>query len=151
MKMDIIIQPESFNAGEELNKFTRKVRGAGAVVSFSGVVREIPDRIDSLNIEHYPGMAEKAINQICKEAYKRWNLIDVLVIHRFGKLKKGELIMMVITASPVRIDAFNSAEFLMDFLKSYAPFWKKEIGQNISSWVDAKDKDEKAVDRWDGA
>jgi molybdopterin synthase catalytic subunit len=147
--MDIVIQPEPFNSGEELNKFTKRVCGAGAVVSFSGMVRDIPGRLDLLNIEHYPGMAEKAINQVCEEAYERWNLIDALVIHRFGTLKKGELIMMVITASPTRIDAFNAAEFLMDFLKSYAPFWKKEISENGSSWVEARDKDKKALDRWD--
>lgn len=146
--MKVIVQSEPFDAGEQLNKFTRETDSPGAVVSFSGVVRDIPEGLAYLNIEHYPGMAEKAIRKVCNQACQRWNLDNILVIHRFGELKKGEAIMMVLTASQVRLDSFNAAEFLMDFLKSSAPFWKKEIGLNKSSWVATRDKDEQAIERW---
>lgn len=146
--MQVIVQSEPFDAGEQLNIFTREAGSSGAVVSFSGVVRDIPEGLDCLSIEHYPSMAEKAIRKVCSQAYKRWNLDNILVIHRFGRLKKGELIMMVLTASQGRSDSFNAADFLMDFLKSNAPFWKKEIGLNKSSWVKTSNKDEQAIERW---
>lgn len=101
-----------------------------------------------MEIEHYPGMTEKAIAAIAEEAKARWKLADVLVIHRHGALEPGEAIMMVATAARHRVAAFEAAEFLMDYLKSRAPFWKKEIGPDGAEWVAAKDEDETALSRW---
>ena len=101
-----------------------------------------------MEIEHYPGMTESALQAIAEEAMQRWNLADALVIHRYGWLQAGEVIMMVATSSPHRKDAFDSAEFLMDYLKSRAPFWKKEVSSAGADWVAAKDEDEAALDRW---
>ena len=101
-----------------------------------------------MEIEHYPGMTEKAIEAIASEAADRWHTGDLLVIHRYGPLAPGEMIMMVATAAPHRADAFQAAEFLMDFLKSRAPFWKKEVAQDGSDWVAARDEDEDALNRW---
>ena len=121
----------------------------GAVVTFSGIVRDLHEKpIDFLEIEHYPGMTEKAIGDIVEETMLRWPLGDVLVIHRYGKLGAGELIMMVATAARHRKDAFEAAEYLMDYLKSRAPFWKKEITNAFEKWVDARHEDEAALKRW---
>ena len=121
----------------------------GAVVTFSGIVRDLHEKpIDFLEIEHYPGMTEKAIGDIVEEAMLRWPLGDVLVIHRYGKLSAGELIMMVATAARHRKDAFEAAEYLMDYLKSRAPFWKKESTNAFEKWVDATHEDEAALKRW---
>ena len=101
-----------------------------------------------MEIEHYPGMTQKALEAIAEEAIRRWSLGDALIIHRYGRLTPGERIMMVATAAPHRKDAFEAAEFLMDYLKSRAPFWKKEHGTDSTGWVAAKDEDEAALDRW---
>lgn len=146
--MSVRIQTESFDAGAELNAFTDTVAGAGAVVSFTGVVRDVDDGLVSMEIEHYPGMTEKAIAAIVSEAQSRWDLAGALVIHRHGRLSAGDQIMMVATASRHRVDAFQAAEFLMDYLKSRAPFWKKEMTQSGDVWVEARDEDEAALDRW---
>lgn len=123
--------------------------GAGAVVTFTGQVRntETGD-LDCMEIEHYPGMTEKAVALIEAEACGRWGLSDCLIVHRFGRLQPGERIMMVATAAAHRESAFQAAEFLMDYLKSRAPFWKKEITRDGAEWVAAKDTDEAALDRW---
>ena len=120
----------------------------GAIVSFSGIVRDVSGGLDRLDIEHYPGMTERAIEGIVSEAVARWSLGHALVIHRFGAIGVGEPIMMVATAAPHRVDAFAAAEFLMDYLKSRAPFWKKEVTQEGSAWVAPKDADEDALKRW---
>ena len=146
--MSVRIQTESFDAGAELNAFTDTVAGAGAVVSFTGVVRDVDGGLVSMEIEHYPGMTEKAIAAIVSEAQVRWDLAGALVIHRYGRLSAGDQIMMVATASRHRVDAFQAAEFLMDYLKSRAPFWKKELTQSGDGWVEARDEDEAALDRW---
>lgn len=146
--MSVRIQTESFDAGAELNAFTDTVAGAGAVVSFTGVVRDVHGGLVSMEIEHYPGMTEKAIAAIVSEAQSRWDLAGALVIHRHGRLSAGDQIMMVATASRHRVDAFQAAEFLMDYLKSRAPFWKKEMTQSGDGWVEARDEDEAALDRW---
>jgi molybdopterin synthase catalytic subunit len=146
--MSVRIQTESFDAGAELNAFTDTVAGAGAVVSFTGVVRDVDGGLVSMEIEHYPGMTEKAIATIVSEAQSRWDLAGALVIHRHGLLSAGDQIMMVATASRHRVDAFQAAEFLMDYLKSRAPFWKKEMTQSGDGWVEARDEDEAALDRW---
>lgn len=121
----------------------------GAVVSFTGVVRDEAGTLDRMEIEYYPGMTEKAITAIVAEATSRWALADCLVIHRHGPLKPGDQIMMVATASAHRVAAFEAAEFLMDYLKSRAPFWKKEFAKDGGTdWVAAKVDDEEALERW---
>ena len=146
--MDILIQEEAFDPGAELNRFTAASSGAGAVVSFSGLVRDEDGRLSALEIEHYPAMTARAIGQIAEEARQRWQLSSLLVIHRYGRLQTGEPIMMVATAARHRASAFAAAEFLMDYLKSRAPFWKKEISGEGTSWVAAKESDEEALNRW---
>ena len=146
--MVVRVQSGPFDMGAETEAFTKAAEGAGAVVTFSGLVRDEGGTLSGMEIEHYPGMTEKALGSICDEAIERWSLVDALVIHRHGPLKPGEQIMMVATASRHRADAFQAAEFLMDYLKSRAPFWKKETGADGASWVDAKDDDEAALKRW---
>ncbi|HEV8034084.1 molybdenum cofactor biosynthesis protein MoaE [Yoonia sp.] len=146
--MTVRVQAEAFDAGEELNAFAQGSTDIGAVVSFTGVVRDTQGDLQEMLIEHYPGMTTRAIATIADEAVARWALADVLVIHRYGPLKPGEPIMMVATASAHRAAAFEAADFLMDYLKSRAPFWKKEVTAQGASWVDAKDADEDALKRW---
>lgn len=144
----IRVQAMPFDAGGELNQFTARVAGAGAVVSFTGLVRDIAGGLSAMEIEHYPAMTDKALGAIRAEAMQRWDLADALVIHRFGVLEAGEVIMMVATASRHRKDAFEAAEFLMDYLKSRAPFWKKEVTKDGAEWVASKADDEDALSRW---
>lgn len=146
--MRVVVQSAPFDLGTEVSAFTAGARGAGAVVSFTGLVRDEGGLLSAMEIEHYPGMTEKAIAGMVEEAVSRWSLADALVIHRFGRLAPGEAIMMVATAAPHRGDAFAAAEFLMDYLKSRAPFWKKELGAGGEAWVAAKDADEAALKRW---
>ena len=146
--MDIRVQEEPFDAGAELNQFSARATGAGAVVSFTGIVRDLDGSLNAMEIEHYPGMTERAISQIAEQAKTRWSLQDVMVIHRFGRMPPGDQIMMVATASPHRVAAFEAAEFLMDYLKSRAPFWKKEISGQGTTWVEATEEDEQALNRW---
>ncbi|MDF1718149.1 MAG: molybdenum cofactor biosynthesis protein MoaE [Antarcticimicrobium sp.] len=147
--MRIAVQTDPFDLGEEANAFAAGVTAAGAVVTFTGVVRDLAQGgLRAMEIEHYPGMTEKAITSIAERAAERWSLSDVLVIHRHGQLRPGETIMMVATAAPHRKHAFEAAEYLMDYLKSRAPFWKKEIAADGSEWVAAKVEDEDALDRW---
>ncbi|MQY42400.1 molybdenum cofactor biosynthesis protein MoaE [Epibacterium sp. SM1969] len=148
--MKVLVQEAAFDAGAVANEFTASAKGAGAIVTFTGVVREADaGEMTIMEIEHYPGMTQKALEKIASEAIERWSLADALVIHRHGRLAPGDQIMMVATASRHRKDAFEAAEFLMDYLKSRAPFWKKEILQDGSAdWVAAKDADEDALKRW---
>ncbi len=146
--MGVRLQSEAFDPGAELTAFTAETRNAGAVVSFTGIVRDVAGGLRHMEIEHYPGMTEKAISAIVERARDRWPLSDALVIHRHGRLAPGEVIMMVATASAHRQAAFEAAEYLMDYLKSRAPFWKKEVRVDGSDWVAAKDEDEAALDRW---
>jgi molybdopterin synthase catalytic subunit len=146
--MRIAVQEAAFDLGAESNAFAAGVTGAGAIVTFTGVVRDNGGQLAAMEIEHYPGMTERAIHAIASEAVARWSLMDALVIHRHGRLAAGDPIMMVATAAPHRADAFAAAEFLMDYLKSRAPFWKKEIGADGADWVAAKQEDEAALTRW---
>ena len=146
--MSIRVQSETFDPGAELNAFTAAVDGAGAVVSFTGVVRDVSGGLTAMEIEHYPGMTQSALAKIVDEATARWDLAGALVIHRYGVLTASENIMMVATASRHRVDAFQAAEFLMDYLKSRAPFWKKELTRQGEAWVAARDEDEDALKRW---
>jgi len=145
--VDIRVQTEPFDYGAESARFGQGDGTAGAVVTFLGIVRGTGG-LSRMEIEHYPGMTEKALEKIAAEARSRWELADVLVIHRHGTLMPGEAIMMVATASRHRAAAFQAAEFLMDYLKSRAPFWKKEFGPDGAEWVTAKDEDETALTRW---
>ncbi|MCK0095871.1 molybdenum cofactor biosynthesis protein MoaE [Yoonia sp. F2084L] len=146
--MTVRVQAEPVDAGAELNGFAQDRHDVGAVVSFTGVVRDTQGDLQEMLIEHYPGMTESAITKIADEAVTRWDLADVLVIHRYGPLKPGTPIMMVATAAAHRAAAFEAADFLMDYLKSRAPFWKKEVTSKGAAWVAAKDADEDALKRW---
>ncbi len=146
--MRVVIAPEPFDLGAELAGFGQGRADIGAVVSFSGLVRDDSGRMLALEIEHYPMMTERAVTAIAEEARARWDLADVLVIHRFGRLEIGAPIMMVATAARHRVAAFEAAEFLMDYLKSRAPFWKREITAEGATWVAAKAADEAALARW---
>ena len=146
---EVRVQEAPFAPGAELDAFAAGIAGAGAVVSFTGVVRDDTGAMAALEIEHYPGMTERAIAGIVAEAKSRWRLEGALVVHRHGRLAVGAPIMMVATAARHRADAFAAAEFLMDYLKSRAPFWKREIGpEGPGAWVDARDADEAALARW---
>ncbi len=147
--MRVVVQEAPFDFGAEAAGFAAGRTDMGAIVTFTGVVRDTgQDDLDVMEIEHYPGMTEKALEAIASEAMARWSLGDALVIHRFGRMAPGEQIMMVATAARHRKDAFEAAEYLMDYLKSRAPFWKKEHGRDGTSWVAAKDEDEEALTRW---
>lgn len=146
--MQIRVQPEPFDAGAELNRLSAQHAGAGATVTFTGIVRDDTGDLQHMEIEHYPGMTEGAIAAIAQEAQDRWSLLDGLVIHRFGPLRPQEPIMMVATVAAHRAEAFAAADFLMDYLKSRAPFWKKEVRAGGAEWVAAKDADEAALNRW---
>lgn len=147
--MTVRVQEEPFDFGAEANAFATARTDAGAVVTFTGIVRDLArGDLDRMVIEHYPGMTERALEKIEADARARWDLRDVLIIHRYGAMGPGDMIMMVATASPHRVDAFEAAEFLMDFLKSRAPFWKKEITQSGAEWVASKAEDEDALSRW---
>ncbi len=146
--MQVRVEEDSFDPGAELNAFTAASKNAGAVVSFTGIVRDVEDGLKEMLIEHYPAMTQSAITEIASQAQARWKLSDVLVIHRFGQLGAGDVIMMVATASKHRADAFAAADFLMDYLKSRAPFWKKERTGTGEAWVAAREEDEDALSRW---
>jgi molybdopterin synthase catalytic subunit len=145
------VQEAPFDYGAEAGAFAARAAaaGAGAVVSFAGIVRDHPGGgLVRMEIEHYPGMTETALAAMAARARERWQLADAMILHRFGPMAPGEAIMMVATAAAHRGDAFAAAEFLMDYLKSRAPFWKKEITAAGADWVAARDADEDALGRW---
>ena len=146
--MAVRVQREDFDVGAELDGLTAGRVDVGAVVSFTGLVRDVAGTLAAMELEHYPEMAEKALAAIEAEARGRWPLQACLIVHRYGAMAPGERIMMVATASAHRQAAFEAAEFLMDYLKSRAPFWKKETGAAGSTWVDAREEDEAALGRW---
>ena len=147
--MRVSVQEQAFDAGAELTGFSAGHSDIGAVVTFTGIVRDLADDpMDAMEIEHYPGMTEKAIIAMVEDAKARFALGDVLVIHRHGRLQPGDVIMMVATAARHRKDAFEAATFLMDYLKSRAPFWKREISATGAAWVAATEEDETALSRW---
>lgn len=146
----IRVQQEDFDVGAEIKALTKGNPSIGGVVSFIGLVRDIAgDRsIDTMTLEHYPGMTEKMLARIEEEAQERWNLDASLIIHRYGPLNPGDQIVLTITASAHRQDAFEANEFLIDWLKTKAPFWKREAGADGDNWVEAKDSDDVAAARW---
>lgn len=149
--MAVRVQREDFDIAEEVRRVAAGDTDVGAVVTFTGTVRgEAKGRpIVSMTLEHYPGMTEDELARIETEARARWPLAGSLIVHRYGELRPGDNIVLVVTASRHRQAAFEAAEFLMDFLKSRAPFWKKETdAAGSGSWVDARDTDEAAMQRW---
>src|SRR3954465_7802943 len=149
-KPTIRIQEADFDIAREISALTKGRTDIGAVVSFSGVCRgtEGGETIAALTLEHYPGMAEAEITRHAETAMSRWPLTGVPIIHRVGRIAPGENIVLVLTASQHRQAAFQSAEFLMDYLKANAPFWKREESAAGTAWVDARSHDDAAVDRW---
>lgn len=149
--MTVSVQREDFDIGAEMALLAQTGPDIGAIVSFTGLVRQTTPggAITAMELEHYPGMTERALEEIVAEARTRWPLQGVRVIHRHGPLLPGERIVLVLTASRHRQAAFAAAEFLMDYLKTRAPFWKKETGAAGSRWVDARDTDTTAADRWE--
>ena len=147
--MHVSVQSEFFDSSAEIKNFSETLGNIGALVTFTGIVRgQKSNTLDYMFIEHYPGMTETQIKLIVEDAFKRWKICDVLVIHRYGKLEPGEPIMMVATAAEHRREAFEAAEYLMDYLKSRAPFWKKEVLNGQESWVEATSEDEASLNRW---
>lgn len=149
--MAVEVQPELFDAGEELTAFLADRRDSGGIATFTGIVRDrdTDNPITALTLEHYPGMTEGMLERIEAEARTRWDLDDCLIIHRYGRLQPGEPIVMVLTASAHRKDAFEACEFLVDWLKTKAPFWKQE--ETVSGktrWVKARATDDEAAERW---
>ena len=144
------IQAGDFDAGRELEALTKGRRDVGAVASFIGLVRETNDghAIHAMGLEHYPGMTEKALEEICREAHARWDLLDTLVIHRVGPLVPGDRIVLVGVSSAHRGEAFAACEFIMDYLKTRAPFWKREETPEGPRWVEARASDDDAAGRW---
>ena len=155
MTATIRLQREAFDVAAEVNKLTSARTDIGAVVTFTGICRadENGEAIAALTLEHYPGMAEAEIARHVEEAQSRWPLLGATVIHRFGRIAPGEDIVMVATASSHRQAAFAAAEFLMDYLKTRAPFWKRAIRADgtVEGWVDAKSGDDASAARWGGA
>lgn len=144
------VQEDDFDTSAESAALAGLGHDIGAIVAFTGLCRDEDGRLDALELEHYPGMAEAEITRIAIEASHRWPLTGITAIHRFGKIAPGENIVLVVTASTHRQAAFEAASFLMDYLKSRAPFWKKEHLANGSAgdWVEAKSSDDAAAERW---
>ena len=148
--MAVRIQTADFDAGVEMAALRRGNAAVGAVASFVGIVRDVNegDRVSEMTLEHYPGMTEKSIEAIITQARGRWDVIDAVVVHRVGTLKPTDQIVLVIVASGHRGDAFAACEFIMDYLKTQAPFWKKERTGEGTRWVDARAADDAAAERW---
>ena len=146
------VQAGDFEVGRELDVLIRGRRDVGALASFVGLVRDANDghAIQGMTLEHYPGMTESALEDICAQAHARWDLIDTVVIHRVGPLVPGDRIVLVGVASAHRGEAFEACEFIMDYLKTRAPFWKKEDTPEGGRWVDARESDDAAAERWKG-
>jgi molybdopterin synthase catalytic subunit len=146
----IRVQPQAFDVGLEYARLKQQRTDVGGYAIFVGTVRDLSGgkSVSEMELEHYPGMTEKALAEIESEALKRWPLQGSLIIHRHGKLQPGDDIVLVITAAEHRGDAFAACNFLMDWLKTKAPFWKLESDQSSSRWVDARDSDDAAAARW---
>ncbi len=149
--MTVRVQTEDFDAGAEISRLRSGDAKVGAVASFIGVVRDLNDgqAVAGMTLEHYPGMTERSIEAIVKEARSRWQIIDALVVHRVGPLLPTDQIVLVIVTSSHRGEAFAACEFLMDYLKTRAPFWKKERLPEGARWVEARASDDAAAARWE--
>lgn len=148
--MPVRVQQQDFDIGAEIAAFRRADPGIGAIASFIGLVRDVNegDSVASMTLEHYPGMTEKALEGIVAEARGRWDIIDALVIHRVGELKPLDQIVLVVVTGAHRGEAFAACEFIMDYLKTRAPFWKKEQTSQGARWVEARSSDDEAAERW---
>ena len=146
----IRVQRQDFDIGVEIEALTRGRTDVGAVVSFSGLVRDDADgdRLRSMTLEHFPGMTERELARVEAEARVRWPLLDVAIIHRFGELLPGDHIVLVVTLAQHRAAAYEAASFLMDYLKTRAPFWKRELRASGEHWIDARNSDDEAAARW---
>lgn len=146
----IRIQSEDFDLNAEVAALSAGRADIGAIVTFAGLCRDDGGRLAALELEHYPGMAETEISRVAAEAITRWPLRGLVAIHRYGLIRPGEQIVLVIAASTHRSAAFEAAEFMMDYLKTHAPFWKREhlSDGSIGGWVEAKGEDDKAAERW---
>ncbi|MDR5171208.1 molybdopterin synthase catalytic subunit MoaE [Methylobacillus flagellatus] len=144
------VQEQDFDVGEEITRLRLQYPQAGAVVSFTGQVRDLNDgdAVSSLTLEHYPGMTEKSLAAIIEQARQRWPILDAVVIHRIGTLQPQAQIVLVVVASAHRGDAFAACEFIMDYLKTEAPFWKKEATPEGEKWLDSRESDQSARERW---
>ena len=150
--MTVRVQSEDFDAGAEMTRLRASDPGVGAIATFVGVVRDLNDdaRVSALTLEHYPGMTEKALEAIVAEARERFDIREALVVHRVGTLKPTDQIVLVVVTSAHRGAAFDACRFLMDYLKTRAPFWKKEATPDGSRWVEARESDDAAAQRWKG-
>lgn len=148
--MTVRVQEQDFDVGEEITRLRLQYPQAGAVVSFTGQVRDLNDgdAVSSLTLEHYPGMTEKSLAAIIEQARQRWPILDAVVIHRIGTLQPQAQIVLVVVASAHRGDAFAACEFIMDYLKTEAPFWKKEATPEGEKWLDSRESDQSARERW---
>lgn len=148
--MTVRVQTEDFDIGAEIAKLRRGDAKVGAIASFIGLVRDINegDAVAEMTLEHYPGMTEKALEEIIAVACQRWDIVEPVVIHRVGTLRPLDQIVLVVVASAHRGEAFAACEFLMDYLKTRAPFWKKEQTSQGARWVEARASDEEAAQRW---
>lgn len=148
--MTVRVQTQDFDAGFEISQLRNARKDTGAVVSFIGQVRDLNDgdTVSLLTLEHYPGMTEKALEAIVSQAQSRWDIFDTVVIHRVGTLQPTDQIVLVAVSSAHRGAAFKACEFIMDYLKTEAPFWKKEVTNQGERWVDAKSTDDDARERW---
>ena len=148
--MPVRVQKEDFDAGVEIAKLREGNPKVGAVASFIGIVRDLNegDAVATLTLEHYPGMTEKSLEEIVTQARERWDIYDALVVHRVGTLSPLDQIVLVVVTSAHRGESFKACEFLMDYLKTQAPFWKKEVTPDGARWVDARASDDAAAERW---
>jgi molybdopterin synthase catalytic subunit len=148
--VSVKVQTEDFNPQAVVDALCKGRADIGAVVTFIGLVRDSAqaESISAMELEHYPGMTEKALQDIVDQAHQRWQLQGVSIIHRVGKLRPAEQIVMLAVASPHRGEAFQACEFMIDFLKTRAPFWKKEYTAQGAHWVDARESDDTALKRW---
>jgi molybdopterin synthase catalytic subunit len=148
--MTVRVQTADFDAGREIAGLRGSDPRVGAVASFIGTVRDINDAaaVATMTLEHYPGMTEKALAEIVADAHARFDILDALVVHRVGELRPTDQIVLVVVTSAHRGDAFDACRFIMDYLKTRAPFWKKEVTSEGARWVDARDSDDAAASRW---
>lgn len=148
--MSVRVQLQDFDIGAELRALREGNAKIGAVASFIGLMRDLNDatQVVEITLEHYPGMTEKALEDIVAQAKSRWDIIDALVVHRYGTLKPMDQIVLVMVAGSHRGEAFNACEFIMDYLKTGAPFWKKETTTEGQRWVGARESDDSAAGRW---
>lgn len=147
------VQTEDFDVSAEMLTLRKRNPKIGAVASFVGVVRDLNDgdSVSTLTLEHYPGMTEKSLEAIVQQAKERWDIYDALIVHRVGTMRPLDQIVLVIVTSAHRGESFEACEFLMDYLKTRAPFWKKEVTPEGERWVDARSSDDVAAKRWEQA